>query len=317
MSKRLKVCVVGDSGLLGQAVAGEALGRGAEVLGVSSSSFQGNRFWPKAYQNRYRHVRADLLGSSGLFFSKAECFRPDLLINCVALVNLARCEQNPPLAKRLNSGLAGHLARFCKRLHVFFIHISTDQVFNGKKIGGYSEKDKPCPPHVYGKTKWLGERAVLGTYTEALVVRTNIIGFRDRADQPAFVDWLCEGLRNRRPIILAEDFITSSIHAGLLAELLFLSFNKRLKGIYHMASRDSISKYEFGKKLADRLKIHFDQVKKGILDDLRLTPYRPARVMLDVVKAEKALGISLPKVSETVRQTARDCRLRLKEMPHA
>ncbi len=314
MSKRLKVCVVGDSGLLGQAVVGEALRRGAQVLGVSSAPFQGNRFWPEAHKNRYHHLCADLLKTKDLFFSKAERFRPDLLINCVALVDLTRCEKSPQLAKRLNSGVAEYLAGFCKQHRVFFTHISTDQVFDGRKRSAYSEKDKPSPPHVYGKTKWLGERGVLRTYKDALVIRTNIIGFRDRANQPAFVDWLCESLQNHRPIILAQDFITSSIHAGRLAELLFLSFHKHLKGIYHMASSDSISKYEFGRKLANKLKIGFDQVKKGVLEDLGLTPYRPARVVLDVAKAEKALGISLPKVSETVRETARDCHLRLRGM---
>jgi len=252
-----------------------------------------------------------------VFLRIIEKVHPDFLVNCVALVDLAACEKDTGLAESLNAGVARRLAQFCRQASIYFIHISTDQIFDGNKKGPYSEIDSPNPTHVYGRTKLMGERAVLSADPEALVVRTNILGFRDRPDQLTFAEWLCAALKEKRPITLAQDFVTSSVHVALLSEMIFLAWRKRLRGIYNFASADSASKYHLGQLLSTMLGLGFENIKKGRLEDLKLVPKRPANSSLDVSKAEKALGIFFPTISKTANQIAVDFKRRLKEETHA
>ena len=45
----------------------------------------------------------------------------------------------------------------------FFIHFSTDYVFDGTEEIPYTEDDKPNPLSIYGKTKYYGEQAFLNS----------------------------------------------------------------------------------------------------------------------------------------------------------
>ena len=313
----MRICVVGDSGLLGQAVTKRAIQNGDLVYGISSSEFQKSHFWNLVNQTHYRHEKINLLKDKNLFLKQVDNFKPDLLVNCVALVDLWLCEKNPELAKVLNIDTAEFLANFCTRRKISFIYISTDQVFDGTKKGSYTEEDLPLPIHVYGKSKWLGEEKVCQTNDNALILRTNIVGFRDRPGQPTFAEWICRALKEKSPIFLAEDFVTSSMHVEQFAQLMFSAHKEGLKGLYHIASSDGISKYEFGRRLAEKLEISFVHVKKSLLKNLNLIPPRPSNVVLNVKKAETALNIAFPKVDETIKQLAKDFNLRSTEAVHA
>ena len=62
-------------------------------------------------------------------FQKNEITR---VINCIALSNIEKCEENPELANWLNSSIPLLLAKKCWQKGIQLIHISTDAVFSGE-----------------------------------------------------------------------------------------------------------------------------------------------------------------------------------------
>ena len=62
----------------------------------------------------------------------------------------------------MNAAGPGHLAEACAAHGLPLIHISTDYVFDGTKVGAYLEDDPVAPINVYGASKEAGERAVRG-----------------------------------------------------------------------------------------------------------------------------------------------------------
>lgn len=313
----MRVCVIGDSGLLGQALVQELLQeRSSAVMGVSSSEFSGTRYW-RPFQARYEHQAIDLLRNRDTFLKHVLKFNPELIVNCAALTDIAECERHKELAEKLNVQLAGWLAQLSAREGIDFIHFSSDQVFDGRRKTHYGEEDPPCPINWYGKTKWLGEREVQKNYGGALIVRTNIVGFKDYGERPVFAEWLCQSLVDLDEITLFDDYITSSIHVRALSHLVLCAYAKKISGVLNLVTRDCASKYELGERFARLARLDFSAVKKGALVTSGLTPPRPSYLALNTARGEKALNVMFPSVEDTTKELLEDFKLRFEGISHA
>lgn len=96
--------------------------------------------------------------------------RYDLIINCIGVLNAA-AEADQENAAFLNAYLPHLLTRLAKEASSYFVHISTDCVFSGKK-GNYSDTDFRDGDTFYDRSKALGEVTGEG----ALTIRTSIVG---------------------------------------------------------------------------------------------------------------------------------------------
>lgn len=89
-----------------------------------------------------------------------DLWRPETVVNCIAIGDVDRCETEPALARRINTALPAALARACARAGARLIHFSTDFVFDGALRRPYREDDDAHPLSIYGKSKLAGERAI-------------------------------------------------------------------------------------------------------------------------------------------------------------
>lgn len=85
---------------------------------------------------------------------------PDLVINLAAYTAVDLAESEPEAAWAVNCGGAAHVAAACDESSIPLIHLSTDYVFDGRKIEAYLEDDPVGPLNVYGRSKEAGEREV-------------------------------------------------------------------------------------------------------------------------------------------------------------
>lgn len=98
---------------------------------------------------------------------------PDVIINAAAYTNVELAETEESLATTVNATAVGVLADIARRRGAWFIHYSTDYVFDGKKASAYTEDDVPHPLNVYGHTKLAGEQAVQQVGGQFLILRTS------------------------------------------------------------------------------------------------------------------------------------------------
>lgn len=98
--------------------------------------------------------------------------RPEVVINASAYTAVDRAEAEPDLAFRVNALAPAAMARACREADAFFVHYSTDYVFDGTAGRPYSEDDPVAPLGVYGRSKLEGETAVLDEAPDSLVLRT-------------------------------------------------------------------------------------------------------------------------------------------------
>ena len=108
----------------------------------------------------------------------AELNRPDVIINCAGITDVALCEKNPELAYKVNALGARNLSIAARKIGAKLVQISTDDVFDGQSSEPYCEFDDTNPKTVYGRSKRAGENYVK-EFTEKHLFEA--IGFMEKA----------------------------------------------------------------------------------------------------------------------------------------
>lgn len=119
------------------------------------------------------HQQLDICDSHSIE-AALDAFRPDVVINCAAYNAVDKAEIDIERAMAVNAIGPKLLANACLHRNMKLVHISTDFVFDGAKVGAYTEQDAPEPLSIYGQSKLKGERwisEILGD--KATIVRTS------------------------------------------------------------------------------------------------------------------------------------------------
>src|SRR5882724_1590271 len=128
--------------------------------------------WPPRYQILPFDRKAVDITRSAAVSETLRRERPALAINLAAYTAVDRAESEPEAAWAINCAGAAHLAAACDETAAPLVHLSTDYVFNGRKIGAYREEDAVDPLGVYGRSKEAGERAVRAALACHVILRT-------------------------------------------------------------------------------------------------------------------------------------------------
>jgi dTDP-4-dehydrorhamnose reductase len=97
----------------------------------------------------------------------------ELVVNAAAYTDVDGAEANEDRATLVNGAAVGHLAAACRATGARLLHMSTDYVLPGEATDPYVEDSPTAPVNAYGRSKLVGERAVLSTLPDAgYVVRT-------------------------------------------------------------------------------------------------------------------------------------------------
>jgi len=280
----MKVLLLGSTGMLGQAIFNKLKENQINVLTIARSNSQ-------------YHV--DLAIEPEKIREIIQLEKPDIVINSSALINLRECEDDPGKAYMINARVPGVIAEICKNTGAFFVQISTDHYYLGDGESTHSENDQVFLMNEYARTKYAGEIFAL-TYKNSLVIRTNIVGFRNIKNNQTFVEWVIHSLENEQMISGFEDFYTSSIDVYHFTDILMELIKKKVTGLINVASKDVLSKYHFIYKLAILLgKENF--IKRGTINQLEMIQ-RGNSLGLDVTKLKSVLNEELIPSSNQVVQ---------------
>jgi len=280
-----RLLITGSSGLLGLNLALEAM-TSHEVIGVDRSRLKSAPF---------QTLNADLL-DEGAVDSVLDAARPDWLIHCAALADLEACEENPGLARRLNTDLPSALAKACLTRGIHMVQISTDAVFDGDKFGSYLESDAPNPVSVYSQTKLDGERAVLESNAEAIVARVNFYGW-SLGGRRSLAEFFFNNLTNNKSMSGYTDVIFCPMHVQHLGQVLLAMLEKKLHGLYHAVGPEPMSKYKFGVEIAHKFGLNDSGISPRSIHTSKLIARRANNLYLSTNKLSTDLGQSLPSFS--------------------
>jgi dTDP-4-dehydrorhamnose reductase len=253
--------------------------------------------WPSRYQLLPLEREAiDITGSASVSETLRR-ERPNLVINLAAYTAVDRAESEPEAAWAVNCAGAAHLAAACEESGATLVHLSTDYVFNGRKIDAYREDDAVDPLGVYGRSKEAGERAVRAALEQHVILRTAwVFG----ASGINFVKTMLRLAGERAVLRVVADqrgcpTAAADIAAALIAIAEYIERGGARWGTYHFAGDAAVSWHGFAEAI-------FELAVPQLAPRPRLEPIateqyptpaqRPINSVLDCRRIERTFGVS-------------------------
>ncbi|MCW3796681.1 dTDP-4-dehydrorhamnose reductase [Sphingomonas sp. BN140010] len=254
------------------------------------------------------------LGGERLAIALAlERARPDVIVSAAAYTAVDRAEAEPDLAFAVNARGAGSVAAAAAALGVPLVHLSTDYVFDGRKLEPYVEEDPVGPTGVYGRSKLEGEELVRAAHHDVAILRTAWVYSPFGAN---FVRTMLKVAESRDQVSVVADQYgnpTSALDIAravlAIAEQLTRSKSPQLRGIFHMtgsgeASWAELADHVFAASAA--LGGPSARVHRIPTADYPTPARRPSNSRLNCQRLSTAYGVTLPdwhqSVSEVVRR---------------
>ena len=201
-------------------------------------------------------------------------FQPDIIINCASYTDVDGCEKNKDQAHLINVVGLKNLIH-ASGYGTYFIHISSDYVFDGKN-GPYSEEDPTYPLNYYGKTKLESENILRGSRRKYLIIRSNVIYSENILFKSNFFSWIYKSLFNNKSIYVVNDQTSNPTYVAHLVLVIFRCVILNIEGIYHYGSDDYLSRHEFAMAIARNFK--FDESLIEPITTEELIKYIPSYI---------------------------------------
>jgi dTDP-4-dehydrorhamnose reductase len=210
----------------------------------------------------------------------------DYIVNCAAYTDVNGAEENPKIAFKVNADAPKYMAQVCKELNIPFIHVSTDYVFGDNKEDGYRENHEDFNPmNVYGVSKLDGEQNVLEVGGSNYIFRTSWL-FGPGATN--FIDKISKYAKELPELKVVTDEVGCPTYVRDLSEGMILALEEKIDpGIYHVCSKDSLSRYEFAKEIL-RLQDIDTPIKEAKLEDFERKAQVPNISILLNTKLDEA-----------------------------
>ena len=224
-----------------------------------------------------------------------EMNRPDIIINCAGLTSVMACENNVEKAYKINAVGARNMSIVARRIGAKLIHLSTDDVFDGKSQTPYGEFDLPVPTTVYGKSKLAGEQFVKDFAERYFIIRSNWIYGKGNN----FIKKLLELAKEKEVIHVSKESFGSPTSAKELAKFIIHLMESSEYGVYHATCEGTCSRYEFAEEI---VKLAGLSVKIEAVPDEEdeLVAQRPAYTVLDNLMLRLLGNYQLPHWKEAL-----------------
>jgi dTDP-4-dehydrorhamnose reductase len=231
---------------------------------------------------------------------KLSRFRPDLIINCVAMRSSLECEENPITAMKVNYDSAINILKVSEKLNSKMVFISSSYVFDGIK-GDYKENDKTNPLNIYGKTKLLAEKEIL-KYNKSIILRVDLLyGYNSKEENNGHLSKI---LKEEEIKISEPKQIRSPLLADDLGDIILKLIDQNQKGIFHIAGEEKIEILEFYQKLEKIIR----NKSKIITESKNKRINFPLNSTLNISKI-KSLNINISSLKEGINKIKRQLRV--------
>lgn len=270
-----KLLVTGASGFLGWNICHLAQEKW-QVYGTYSSH--------QIKSPEINFIKIDLTDFSALK-SLFETIKPAAVIHAAAQSQPNFCQQYPEQSYSINVTASLNIAGLCSDLSIPCVFTSTDLVFDGNHPF-YKETDPVSPISIYGEQKVKAEVVMRQRHPQTLICRMPLMFGQSSPHSGSFIQGFIQSLKAGKDLnLFIDEFRTPT--SGMTAAKGLLMALEIPENILHLGGKERISRYEFGRLMAEILELPLEKIQPGHQRDVKMSAPRPADVSLDSTKAIK------------------------------
>lgn len=224
----------------------------------------------------------------------------DWVVHLAAMTDVRACEAKPDQCFAVNVEGTRRVRDVARAWGSRLLAISTVSVFSGRE-GNYRETDTPRPASMYDLSKALAEEAVLG-YERGHVLRLNVIGVHANGSRGLnFFEWLLDAIARNEDLRLFHDVRMNPLSPKSIAACIAAFIDRAPSDrILHVGATTVASKADVGDRVVAAHPRYRGHVTRVSVDAASAGVSRPKEMWLNVDRAPRVLGISLPSLEAEV-----------------
>lgn len=290
----MKILLLGKNGQVGWELQ-RALAPLAEVIALDRSGlgdFSGDMSQPQA-------IRETILK-----------LKPNVVVNASAYTAVDLAESESELADLINHQAVKVIADVCHQEQILFVHYSTDYVFSGLGTQPFTETDVVATLNVYGKTKALGEQAIIDSGCDHLIFRTSWVY---AAKGKNFLKTMLNLAQQRQELSIINDQVGAPTSAELIADITVHAIpqvlaNQQKAGIYHLVASGETTWFDYANFIFKQARILGQTLQVEKVNPIATSAYptpavRPHNSRLHNAKSQNTFELILPQWQKGVERT--------------
>ncbi len=281
----MKIIVTGATGFVGYHLVNYLRKYGHEVIGICHRNCGDSDY-----------ILAELTDAKSIM-NLHDKYKPDAIIHLAAMARTDTCEKYPSESYATNVTVTKNLVNVFKDAK--FIFFSTYAVYN-TIYGNSVESCTLSPTNQYIYTKIEAEKQVY-VHKNHIIFRPSVIyGYMSKqTTSDNYFMQLIKMLEAKKTMNSPNDQYFNPIYVNVVCEIIRLAIEKDIHGIYNIGSSDSVSKFEFNKRILKQF--GFDKNYLKIAISTGEDVIRPTNGTISSKKIEKILSLQIPTVDEMIR----------------
>lgn len=184
-------------------------------------------------------------------------YKPEIIFNFAALVDLEYCETNKDDCYLTNTIASVNLFNLSRDLDIPYVFISTAGIFGNDKEF-YTEKDQPYPLSAYGKSKYYTEQLLLNQkYEKYWIFRAGWMMGGGPDKDKKFVNKIMKKVKTgTKDLYVVDDKLGVPTYTKDFSKSIMRHIEEDLPyGLYNMVSQGEASRYETAIEMNSHLKL--------------------------------------------------------------
>ena len=211
-------------------------------------------------------------------------YNPNVVIHCAAYTQVDNAEDNIELCESVNILGTKYIAEVVKDINSKLIFISTDYVFNGKKLDAYEVHDEKNPINIYGRSKSIAEDIVLQEVEKSFIIRISwVFGINGNN----FIKTMINLGKTRDSLNVVSDQEGSPTSTKDLSKLIYEIMNSDKYGIYHGTNEGYCSWADFARYIFEVKNMNVT-VSNILSSEYKTKAKRPSNSKLSKVSLDNA-----------------------------
>ena len=233
--------------------------------------------------------------------------RPNVIVNAAAYTHVDHAETDEEVAHLVHAKAPAVMAEMAAVMDAWFIHYSTDYVFDGESKVPYTEDNPKNPLGVYGATKSAGEEAIEQVTNRYLILRTSWVYSNTGRN---FLNTILRLSKQQRELRVVDDQVgtptysraLSTSTATMIKKLVTNQDSQDLAGTFNMTCQGSTTWYGFACEILKTAKVKGVKVHPITTSEFPTPAKRPHYSVLDNSKLERVYGLRLPHWRESLKE---------------